>query len=482
MSTHPIIESAELFNRRALLRGTMGGVGAAALGSLLSREALAGEGPLLQATHFPATAKRVIYLHMSGAPSQIDTFDYKPELERYYDIELPESIRKGQRLTTMTSGQARFPIVPSKFSFARHGESGCFVSDLLPYTASMVDDLAVIRSLYTEAINHDPAMTFCQTGHEQPGRPSFGSWISYGLGSANEDLPTFMVMTPTWTGRKEAQALFSRLWSTGFLPTEHQGVALRAQGDPVLYLSNPAGLDRASRRRQLDAIEQLNARRAEETGDPEVLARMAQYEMSFRMQASVPELIDYKSEPDSVRALYGPDVDKPGTFANCTLLARRMVERGVRFVQLYHRGWDQHANLPVDLPNQCRDIDQACAGLIADLKQRGMFEDTLVVWASEFGRTVYCQGGLSRENYGRDHHPRCFTVWLAGGGVKGGVQVGKTDEFSYNIVEDPIHIHDLNATILHLMGIDHERLTHRFRGRDYRLTDVEGEVVRQILA
>jgi hypothetical protein len=482
MSAHPIIESADLFNRRALLRGTMGGLGAAAFGSMLAGEAVAGDGPLLSATHFPARAKRVIYLHMSGAPSQIDTFDYKPELERYYDTELPESIRKGQRLTTMTSGQARFPIAPSKYSFARHGQSGCWVSELLPHTASMVDDLAVIRSLYTEAINHDPAMTFCQTGHEQPGRPSIGAWISYGLGSANEDLPTFMVMTPTWTGRKEAQALFSRLWSTGFLPTEHQGVALRAKGDPVLYLSNPAGLDRASRRRQLDAIEQLNARRAAETGDPEVLARMAQYEMSFRMQASVPELIDTMSEPDHVRALYGADVDTPGTFANCTLLARRMVERGVRFVQLYHRGWDQHANLTGDLPNQCRDIDQACAGLIADLKQRGMFEDTLIVWATEFGRTVYCQGGLTRENYGRDHHPRCFTVWLAGGGVKGGVQIGQTDEFSYNIVEDPIHIHDLNATILHLMGIDHERLTHRFRGRDYRLTDVEGHVVKGILA
>jgi hypothetical protein len=479
---NPLQERHELLTRRALLRGTTGGIGAAALSSLLAGEASAGEGGVMNSTHFPAKAKRVIYLHMSGAPSQIDMWDYKPLLEKYYDVELPESVRQGQRLTTMTSGQARFPIAPSKYSFARHGETGCFVSELLPFTAGVVDDIAVIRSLHTEAINHDPAITFCQTGHQQPGRPSLGSWLSYGLGSGNRDLPAFMVMTPTWTGRGDAQALYSRLWGTGFLPSEHQGVALRAQGDPVLYLSNPAGLDSAGRRRQLDAIEALNAKHARETGDPEVLARMAQYEMSFRMQATVPELIDLSSEPAHVKELYGPDVEKPGTFANCTLLARRMAERGVRFIQLYHRGWDQHGNLPTDLPNQCRDIDQACAGLILDLKQRGMFEDTLVVWASEFGRTVYCQGGLSRTNYGRDHHPKNFTVWMAGGGIKGGVQLGKTDDFSYNVVEDPFHVHDLNATILHLLGIDHERLTHRFRGRDYRLTDVEGEIIKPVLA
>jgi len=418
---------------------------------------------------------------MSGAPSQLDTWDYKPQLRERFDEDLPDSIRKGQRFTTMTSGQARFPVAPSKFEFAQYGESGTWVSELLPHTAGMVDELAVIRSIYTEAINHDPAMTFFQSGSEQPGRPSLGAWLSYGLGSMNEDLPSYVVMTPTWTGRPEAQALFSRLWDTGFLPSKHQGVSLRAKGDPILYLNDPAGVSRAGRREMLDTISAVTEEDYAQLGDPELRARLDQYEMAFRMQASVPDLVDLSGEPQHVLDMYGPEALKPGTFSASALLARRLIERGTRFVQLYHRGWDQHGNIARDLPNQCRDIDQACAGLLRDLEQRGLLEDTLVLWGGEFGRTVYSQGALTRENYGRDHHPRCFTWWMAGAGVKKGTVFGETDDYSYNIVKDGVHVHDLNATILHLLGIDHERLTYRFQGRDFRLTDVHGNVVKEVL-
>jgi hypothetical protein len=379
----------------------------------------------------------------------------------------------GQRLTTMTSGQSRFPVAPSKFKFQRHGESGAWVSELLPHTAKMVDDLAIVRSLHTEAINHDPATTYLCTGHQLPGRASIGSWISYGLGSLNRDLPAFVVMTPTWSSKANAQALFSRLWGSGFLPTTHQGVALRSQGDPVLFLSNPTGVSESTRRRMLDRVVRFNERSLATFGDPETQTRIEQFEMAFRMQTSVPELVDISDEPEHILQMYGPDVRTPGSFAASCLLARRMIERDVRFVQIFHRGWDQHDNLPSDLALQCKDVDQGGWALIQDLKQRGLLEDTLVFWGGEFGRTVYCQGQLTNENYGRDHHPRCFTIWLAGGGMRPGIIYGETDEFSYNIVDKPIHIHDLNATILHALGIDHRRLTYKFQGLDVRLTGVE---------
>ncbi|MFT4538982.1 MAG: hypothetical protein ACI841_000680 [Planctomycetota bacterium] len=484
---NPIQEHRQLMTRRSLLGGAATGIGSAALASLMNPSAFAGagssSGPLLSAPHFAPKAKRVIYLFMSGAPSQMDMWDPKPAMRDRFDEELPDSIRQGQRITTMTSGQARFPVAPSIFSFKQAGQAGTWISnELLPYTSQIVDKLAVIRSVHTEAINHDPAITFIQTGSQQPGRPSLGAWLSYGLGSPNSDLPSFVVMTPKWKGRAEAQALYSRLWGTGFLPSQHQGVALRAQGDPVLYLSNPPGVDGKRRRRWLDRLAAMNERTAQQTGDPEVNARIAQYEMAYRMQTSVPELTDIASEPQSILDLYGPDAAVPGTFGASCLLARRLAERDVRFIQIFHRGWDQHGNLPVDLRNNCRDIDQPCAGLIRDLDQRGMLEDTLVIWGGEFGRTTYCQGQLTHTNYGRDHHPRCFTMWMAGGGVKGGVNWGETDDFCYNVVRDPVHVHDLNATILHQLGIDHTRLTHRFQGRDFRLTDVEGEVVHGLLA
>jgi hypothetical protein len=382
----------------------------------------------------------------------------------------------------MTSGQDRFPVAPSIYRFARHGECGTEVSELLPHTARVVDDLCVIRSLHTTSINHDPGITFVQTGSEQPGRPSLGAWLSYGLGSANADLPAFVVLHSSWSAKRDPQALFARLWGAGFLTTEHQGVTLRSVGDPVLYLGDPPGVARPERRRMLDALAALNARRAAEVGDPEITARIAQYEMAYRMQASVPELVDLAGEPEDVLELYGPDARTPGTFAYNCLLARRLAERDVRCIQVFHRGWDQHDSLPRDLPLQCRDADQACAALVGDLKRRGMLSDTLVVWCGEFGRTTYCQGELTPATYGRDHHPRCFSGWLAGGGVKGGMTYGETDDFGYNIVDRPVHVHDLNATILHCLGIDHERLTYRFQGRDFRLTDVEGVVVRDVLA
>jgi hypothetical protein len=425
--------------------------------------------------HFAPRAKRAIYLFMSEGPSQMDLFDYKPAMADRFDQDLPESIRRGQRLTTMTSGQSRFPIAPSRYRFRKYdnGGDGMWVSELLPHTAQVVGELAFIRSVWTEAINHDPAITYICTGNQLPGRASLGSWLSYGLGSENDDLPSFVVMTPSWTGREEAQALFSRLWGSGFLPSKHQGVLLRTDGDPVLFLNNPDGVDVETRRRSLDALAALNQETYERYGDPETLARIAQYELAFRMQQSMPQVVDIRDESREVLDMYGPDVHRPGTFAYCALMARRLVERGVRFVQLFHRGWDQHFNLTTDLPDQCRDIDQPVAALIRDLKQRGMLDETLVVWGGEFGRTIYCQGPLSRDNYGRDHHPRCFTMWMAGGGVRGGVVFGETDEFSYNVVRNPVHIRDINATILHLLGIDHERFVYRFQGLDQRLTGVE---------
>ena len=466
----------QMITRRHFFGGTSLGLGTAALASLLGRDsafAASGGGGLPGIPHFAPKAKRAIFLFMAGGPSQIDMFDHKPQLGKLYDTDLPDSVRQGQRLTTMTSGQSRFPIAPSKYSFQQYGENGVWVSELMPHTARMVDDLAIVKSVHTEAINHDPAITYICTGQQIPGRPSLGAWLSYGLGSLNDDLPAFVAMTPSWTGRQEAQALYNRLWGSGFLPSRHQGVALRPEGDPVLFLSNPPGIDRDSRRRMLDEMSRMNEQTHERLGDPETLARIDQYEMAFRMQASVPELADLSQETADTMAMYGPDVEKPGTFSRSCLLARRLMERGVRFVQLFHRGWDQHANVGGDLPNQCRDVDQACWALVQDLKQRGMLEDTLVIWGGEFGRTVYCQGKLSRENYGRDHHPRCFPVWMTGGGIRPGIEYGETDDFSYNIVENPVHIHDLNATILHCLGIDHRRLSFRFQGLDVRLTGVE---------
>ncbi len=435
--------------------------------------------------HFAPKAKRAIYLFMAGAPSQIDMFDYKPKLNDLFqnDLRKMPAVQMGQRITTMTSGQASLPIAPSKFKFEQHGKSGAWISELLPYTAKMVDDIAIIKTLNTEAINHDPAITYICTGHQLPGRASLGAWLSYGLGSANENLPAFVVMTPTWTGRPEAQALFNRLWGSGFLPSSHQGVALRAQGDPVLFLSNPPGIDAATRRRMLDRLTRFNQRTLKAVGDPETQARIDQAEMAFRMQSSVPELTDISDEPQHVLDMYGPDVNKPGTFAASCLLARRMAQQGVRFTQIFHRGWDQHLNIAKDLVNQCRDIDQPCWALIQDLKQNGLLDDTLVVWGGEFGRTVYCQGKLTRENYGRDHHPRNFTIWMAGGGIKPGVVYGETDDFSYNVVENPVHIHDMNATILHCLGIDHSRFNVKFQGLDLGLTGVEEQhPVKGILA
>ncbi len=433
--------------------------------------------------HFAPKAKRVIYLHMNGGPSQLDTFDYKPGLQEHYDVELPGSIRMGQRITTMTSGQARFPVAPSLFNWAQHGKSGAWVSELLPWTAKLVDDLAIVRSVHTNAINHDPACTFLMTGSEIPGKGSLGSWISYGLGSENNDLPAFVVLTPKWSSKAQAQALFTRMWSSGFLPGSHNGVALRSQGDPVLFLENPNGVDPSTRRAMLDSLAKFNHLAHARSGDPETLTRIAQYEMAFRMQTSVPDLTNFADESPATLDLYGPEVKESGTFAASCLLARRMAERNVRVVQILHRGWDQHGNLPSDHRLQCGDVDQACYGLITDLKQRGLLDDTLVIWAGEFGRTVYSQGTLTKTNYGRDHHPRCFSVWLAGGGIKPGIVHGETDDFSYNVVRDGVSLYDLNATILHCLGIDHSRFTFKSQGLDQRLSGVEpADVVKAILA
>ena len=492
---HPARAAQLALTRRHFFGRAANGIGAAALASLLARDLPAADAadsngsklnPVAPAAHgglhFAPKAKRVISLMMSGAPSQFETFDYKPELEKWFDRDLPESVRNGQRLTTMTSGQDRFPLAPSKFRFRRHGQSGAWVSELLPKTAEVVDDLCFVKSMWTEAINHDPAITYIQTGSQLPGRPSAGAWCSYGLGSLNEDLPTFVVLQSSWTGNLGAQALYNRLWGSAFLPTRHSGVALRSKGDPVLYLSDPPGVDRAKRRDMLDALAALNQKTLDEYGDPEVAARIAQYEMAYRMQTSVPELMDLSGETQETLDLYGPQVNTPGTFAANCLLARRLAERDVRFIQIFIRGWDQHSNLPAQITNQCRDVDHGTHGLIRDLKRRGLLEDTLVMWGGEFGRTAYCQGKLTRENYGRDHHPRAFTRWMAGGGVKPGVTYGATDDFSYNITENPVHIHDMNATMLHLLGVDHTKLTHRYQGRDFRLTDVHGEVTHDLLA
>jgi hypothetical protein len=483
---NPLLESQLLLTRRHFFGRAACGVGVAALASLLREDLHAAEetptSGLPVPPHFAPKAKRVIYLFQSGAPSQMDLFDHKPRLTERRGTELPDSIRQGQRLTGMTSRQESFPIAPSKFAFARHGNSGAWVSELLPCTVRVVDDLCFIKSMFTEAINHDPAITFFQTGAQLAGRPSMGSWVSYGLGSENQNLPTFVALVSQGTGNPADQPLYDRLWGSGFLPTKYQGVKFRSVGEPVLYLSNPPGLEDATRRRMLDDLARLNQRKLDEVGDPEIATRIAQYEMAYRMQTSVPELTDLSREPEHVLDLYGPNARKPGTFAANCLLARRLAERGVRFIQLFHKGWDQHTNLPKQIVGQCSDTDQPSAALIQDLKQRGLLDETLVVWGGEFGRTVYCQGKLTADDYGRDHHPRCFTVWLAGGGIKPGFTHGTTDDYCYNITSDPVHVHDLHATLLHCLGIDHTRLTFRFQGRYHRLTDVHGTVVHPLLA
>ncbi len=467
---------------------TLGGAAAVSLlsengGVLAAAEKALSSAPHVPGPHFPGKAKHVIYLHMVGGPSQMDLYDYKPKMAAMYDKDLPESVRQGQRLTTMTSGQTRFPIAPSKYKFAQYGKSGMWISELLPHTAKIVDEMCFIRSMNTDAINHEPAITFAQTGNQIAGRPCLGSWVSYGLGTLNQNLPAFVVMVAKPTNMEQLQAISARLWSSGYLSGEHAGVAFRTAGDPILYINNPPGVSTDVRRMTLDGIRALNEMNFGACGDPDIQTRTKQYELALRMQDSVPELADLSKEPKSTYQLYGEEARKPGTFANTALQARRMVERGVRFVQIYHNNWDNHGNVAGRLPSQCKDVDQACHGLITDLKQRGMLNDTLVVWGGEFGRTIYSQGGLSHENYGRDHHPRCFTMWMAGGGAKPGVVYGETDDFSYNIVKDPVRIHDFHATILHLLGFDHERLSYRYQGLDQRLTGVEpSKVIKELLA
>ncbi len=478
----PRREYQNQLTRRQFFGRSATGIGGAALASLLNPSLFAADG-VLDTTHFAPKAKRVIYLFMSGGPSHIDLFDYKPKLKEFNGQELPGSIRMGQRITGMTSGQASFPCAASIFKFDQHGQSGAWVSELLPNIASIADDIAIVKSVNTEAINHDPATTFIQTGSQQPGRPSLGAWLSYGLGSENRDLPAFIVMISQGSGNKTDQPIFSRLWGSGFLPSKHQGVRFRSGDDPVLYLSNPQGIDRDDRRRMLDGLGKLNAMAAESFGDPEINTRIAQYEMAYRMQTSVPDLTDLRGESKETLELYGIDGSNvDGGFARNCLLARRMAERGVRFIQLMHRGWDQHGSLPQQIRGQCKDVDRPAAALIKDLKRRGLLDETLVIWGGEFGRTVYSQGALTANNYGRDHHGRCFSVWMAGGGVKPGITHGETDDYCYNVVKDPVHIHDLNATVLRLLGIDHTRLTFKFQGRDFRLTDVHGNVVDALLA
>lgn len=472
-------------DRRQFLLRT--GIGAAALAMLSDGETrgqttpAATAGTLVDWPHIAPKAKRVLYLFQSGAPSQLDLFDYKPQLDKVHNTDLPDSVRRGQRLTGMTATQDRFPIARSIFKFAKHGECGAWISELLPHTARLVDDLCFIRTVHTEAINHDPAVTFFQTGSQIAGRPSLGAWLAYGLGSLNSDLPTFVAMISQAANRPD-QPLYDRLWGSGFLPSKYQGVKFRSVGDPVLDLSNPPGITTELRRKTLDDLAALNEINRQRYQDPEIATRMAQYELAFRMQASVPELTDVSQEPARVFEQYGPDSKKPGSYAANCLLARRLLERGVRCVQLFHRGWDQHTKLPAGLREQCQDTDQPTAALVQDLKDRGLLSDTLVVWGGEFGRTVYCQGKLSADDYGRDHHPRCFTIWLTGGGIKPGVTYGDTDDFSYNIVRNPVHVHDLHATMLHCLGIDHTRLTFKYQGRNHRLTDVAGQVVRDVLA
>jgi hypothetical protein len=461
-------------------------LGGAALASLLAREASAASAldqPTTNLQHFAGKAKHVIYLHMVGGPAQMDLYDYKPVMNDWFDKDLPDSVRMGQRLTTMTSGQKRFPIAPSKYKFAQHGECGMWVTELLPYTAKMVDDMVFIRSMHTEAINHEPAISYMQTGNQITGRPCLGAWTSYGLGSLNDNLPTFVVLVAQPSNTEQVQAISARLWQAGYLPGEHAGVSFRSRGDAILYINNPPGVPDGVRRKTLDGLKALNELTAKEIGDPETLTRIQQYELAYRMQTSVPELTDISKEPESTFQLYGDDAKKPGTFANTALMARRLVERGVRFVQIYHNNWDHHGNLAGRMPDQCKDVDQACWGLIQDLKTRGMFDETLVIWGGEFGRTIYSQGGVTRENYGRDHHPRCFTMWMAGGGTKGGTIYGETDDFSYNIVKDPVHIRDFHATVLHLLGFDGNRFTYRYQGLDQRLVGVEpSRVIQELIA
>ena len=484
---HPVEDHFLNVTRRQFFGKMAQGIGTMALGSMLGNNLFAGvPGPFergfLGSPHFAPKAKRVIYLFQHGGPSQMDLFDYKPGLADQFDKELPKSVRGDQRITGMTSGQSRLPVAPSIFQFKKYenNQDGLWVSELYPHTASVAKDLCVVHSVFTEQINHEPGVSFFQTGHQLPGRPSFGAWMSYGLGSMNENLPSFVVMISQ--GRGTSQFVSSRLWGSGFLPSEHQGINLRSGSDPVLFLKDPNGIDRTDRRRMLDQLLRQNNEEAQQSMDPEVIARIAQYEMAYRMQTAVPELTDFSNESQETLDMYGPNVKIPGTYAYNCLMSRRLAERGVRFVQLYHRGWDQHFNLPTQIRWQCEDTDQPQAALVKDLKRLGMLDDTLVIWGGEFGRTTYSQGVLTKENHGRDHHPRCFTMWFAGGGTKPGITYGKTDDYCYNIIDKPMHVHDLHATLLHLMGIDHERLTYRYQGRDFRLTDVHGHVVRDILA
>lgn len=481
----PFLENRLNVNRRHFL-GKLGlGVGGVALGSLLAPDIFrstgeAGEGVPLGFKHFASKAKRVIYLFQNGAPSQLESFDYKPKLNKMFGEDLPESIRGGQRLTGMTANQEKFPLVGSKFAFSQYGQSGAWVSELFPNIAKIVDDICVIKTMHTEAINHDPALTFMQTGAQVGNRPSMGAWLSYGLGSENKNLPAFCVLLSR--GRGNGQGVYSKLWTNGFLDSIHQGVQFSSGEDPILYLNNPEGMDMASRRKMLDHLASLNEMGYREFGDPEIHAKIKQYEMAYRMQTAVPEITDLSKEPDHIIKMYGPDCLVPGTYAANCLLARKLSESGVRFVQLYHQGWDQHGNLVGEMPMQAQDVDRASAALVTDLKQRGLLDETLVIWGGEFGRTNYCQGKLTKENYGRDHHPRCYSLWMAGGGIKAGITYGKTDEFGYNIVEDPVHVHDLHATILHLIGLNHEKLTFKHLGRRFRLTDVHGKLVKGIIA
>ena len=489
---NPFQEYVRSESRRQFLGRGVNAVGWAALASLMgqglgrsSASAMTApvEGGLPGLAHFAPKAKHVIYLHMVGGPSQLDLYDYKPKMQEMYDKDLPESIRNGQRLTTMTSGQKRFPVAPSKFKFAQHGKSGMWVSELLPHTAKMVDDMCFIRSMNTEAINHEPAITLMQTGNMVTGRPCLGSWVSYGLGSGNHNLPTFVVLVAKPSNTEQIQAISARLWSSGYLPGEHAGVSFRSGGDPILYINNPPGVSTEVRRKTLDGLRALNEANYQVVGDPETHTRIEQYELAYRMQSSVPDLTDLSSEPKSTYDLYGEEAKKGGSFAHSALLARRMVERGVRFVQIYHNNWDTHGNVKGRLPSQCKDVDQPCWGLIQDLKSRGLFDETLVIWGGEFGRTIYSQGGLTKDNYGRDHHPRCYTMWMAGGGIRPGTIHGETDDFSYNIIKDPVHIRDFHATVLHLLGFDHERFTYRYQGLDQKLTGVEhAQVIKALLA
>ena len=471
---NPINQYVTQANRRSILRSGAVGIGAAALNSLWQSEAAqATDGGITGLPHFAPKAKRVIYLCQSGAPSQLDLFDWKPALQNKRGMELPDSVRQGQRVTGMTKNQASFPVAPTIFNFEQRGDSGAWMSDLLPHISKVADELCFVKSMYTEAINHDPAITFIQTGSSLAGRPCMGSWLSYGLGSMNDDLPTFVAMTSGNAG----QPLYDRLWGSGFLPTQHSAVKFRRTGDPVLYLSNPHGISNELRREMLNDLAKLNEIQFQQQGDPEIAARMTQYEMAARMQSSVPDLVNVSDEPQHILDLYGPDCQTPGTYASNCLLARRLVERGTRFVQLYHRGWDHHSQLPDKINKACGETDQTNSALISDLRARGMLDDTLVIWGGEFGRTVYCQGAMTKDNFGRDHHPRCFTIWMAGGGVNRGISYGETDDFSYNIASDGVQVHDLNATIMHLLGIDHTKLTYQYQGRHHRLTDVHGKVI-----